>query len=176
LVNSSAKKSASAVEMEPTESLPLYSTDGDSPLIIMEKGDLNNSLHAVMQVLLEIEDLAKYFSEPFPESEDDLYVQLKRIFVMSYKKKPIHFCKLIKVLSSKFDLKTFRYSAVDILKKGILMPLHKEIAHIEKHKRDNSACDHHPKKARGSSVTQWVGQVFSDTFAEGGRSEHDHNL
>tara|TARA_B110000285_G_C14737992_1_gene429494 strand:- start:120 stop:344 length:225 start_codon:yes stop_codon:yes gene_type:complete len=74
LLNASAKKSASAVEMEPTESLPLYSTNGDSSLIIMQKGDLNNSLHTVMQVLLEIEDLAKYFSEPFPESEDDLYV------------------------------------------------------------------------------------------------------
>jgi hypothetical protein len=60
--------------MEPTESLPLYSTSGDSPLIIMEKGTLNNALHTVMQVLLEIEDLAKYFAEPFPESEAGLYV------------------------------------------------------------------------------------------------------
>ena len=95
---------------------------------------------------------------------------------MSYKKKPIHFCKLIKALSAKFDFKTFRYSAIDVLKKGILMPFHKGVAHIEKHKSDNSSCDHHPKKAKGSSVTRWVGQVLSDTFAEGGRSEHEDDL
>jgi len=80
---------------------------------------------------------------------------------MSYKKKSIHFCKLIKVLSSKFDFKTLRYSAIDILKKGILMPLYKEIADIEKHKRDSSASDHHSKKkARGPSINQLVNELL----------------
>ena len=160
--------------MEPTESLPLYSTSGDSPLIIMEKGTLNNALHTVMQVLLEVEDLAKYFAEPFPESEDGLYVQVKRIFVMSYKQKAIHFCKLKKVLGPKFDFKTLSYSAIDVLKKGILTPLHKEMAHIEKHKSDDSACDHHAKKkGRGSAVSRFVGRFLSKTPAEAGGGEHE---
>jgi hypothetical protein len=84
---------------------------------------------------------------------------------MSYKQKVIHFCKLKKVLGSKFDFTTLSYSAIDVLKKGILTPLHKEMAHIEKHKSDGSACDHHhghaPKKQRGC-----IGRFLSKTPAE----------
>ena len=81
---------------------------------------------------------------------------------MSYKQKVIHFCKLKKVLRKTFDFTTLSYSAVDVLKKGILTPLHKEMAHIEEHKSHGGACDHHaPKKKRGC-----IGRFLSKTPAE----------
>lgn len=94
--------------------------------------------------------------------------------MLSYKKKSIHLGKLIKVLSSKFDFKTFRYSAIDILKKGILMPLHKEMAHVETHKRNKGACDHSKNKGRGGSIHFRVNQFLSDTFNEGGSELDEH--
>ena len=70
----------------------------------MVNGDLSNALQSILQIFLEIDDLAIYFNKPTPESSDPLHIAMKRVFTLTYRettdenRKPINLKKFKNIL------------------------------------------------------------------------------
>ena len=62
------------IKVAPEIEVPLYFFSECEGLIEMINGDKNNALQCVLQVLLEIDELARYFSLSKAESQNELYI------------------------------------------------------------------------------------------------------
>ena len=123
----------SGKEVEPKEETPLYLFYQNDGLINMANGDPSNALQSVLQVFLEIDDLADYFKKPTTESLNPFHVHMKKAFILAYrtinceKRKPINLKHMMRHLDKKLvrckdsysnHLYTTKreYNAIDILK------------------------------------------------------------
>ena len=107
------------VEVEPE--VPLYLFYKGDGLINMIDGDLNNALQSVLQVFLELDDLANYFNKPKTESLNGLHITIKKLYTLAYRPLKSKERKAINLKHIKRNLKKYfsakrRYNAFDIMK------------------------------------------------------------
>jgi hypothetical protein len=93
------------IKVEEEVEQPLYLFHKNDGLVNMINGDLNNALQSVLQVFLEIDDLANYFNKPKTESLNGLHILMKKLYTLTYRPLKTEKRKAINLQHMKRNLK-----------------------------------------------------------------------